>query len=296
MPRVSVIVPAHDAASTINATLASIAGQTFTDFEVVVADDASADDSAQRAQDAGAVVVRSERNVGPAGARNFALQRATGELVAFLDSDDEWLPTYLERQVGRYDRERAQPGPEVGIVACDARIRTPTGELPTTYLEQFRALDTLTLERVLKRNCVFISTLVPSAVGEELGWFDPELFGTEDHDLWIRILESGRRAVLNREVLATYRRAPTSISANIARMGANNQKTYRRALDRGRLPPKARRIARRELTYNRAMEAAARAFFDRDARAALTAAPTLAWVALTRPSHWREWASVLRPS
>ena len=296
VPRVSVIVPAHDAASTISATLASIAGQTFTDWEVVVADDASADDSAQRAQDAGAVVVRSERNVGPAGAHNLALQRAGGELVAFLDADDEWLPTYLERQVGRYDRERGQAGPEVGIVACDARIRTPTGDLPTTYLEQFRSLEDLTLERVLKRNCVFISALVPRAVGEELGWFDEDLFGTEDHDLWIRILESGRRAVLNREVLATYHRAPTSISANIARMGANNQKTYRRALDRGRLPPRAARIARRELTYNRAMEAAARAFFDRDARAALTAAPTLAWVAVTRPSHWREWASVLRPS
>jgi glycosyltransferase involved in cell wall biosynthesis len=296
MRRVSVIVPAHNASDVIEGAIASVRSQTYSDWEVVVADDASSDDTARRAETAGARVVRLQANLGPAGARNAALAEATGELVAFLDADDEWLPNYLEHQVARYDAESGRSGDPVGVVACDAKLRSPDGTLAEhTYLDQFRkSVEPLTLERVLSRNCVYISALVPRAAGEQVGWFDEDLFGTEDHDLWIKILETGHRAVLNREVLAVYARAPNSISQDIARQGANNQKTYRRALERGRLSAGARRIAKRELRYNRALEAAARAWFNRDARAALRAAPTLAWVAVSRPGRWRDWASVLR--
>jgi glycosyltransferase involved in cell wall biosynthesis len=297
VPRVSVIVPAHDSAAWIDETLASVAAQTYGDWELIVADDASSDDTAERASrhPAGARVVGSERNLGPAGARNLALEHALGELVAFLDADDLWLPGYLESQVARFDAEAARPGPPVGLVACDARLRGPDGDLPGTYLGQFRrAVEPLTLERVLARNCIYVSTLVPAAVGAEVGWFAPELFGTEDHDLWVRILETRRRAVLNDEVLAVYRKGAGSVSSNIARQGANNQKTYRRALDRGRLTRRQARVARRELRYNRAMEAMAAAWFDRSPGRAVRSLPNMVWVALTRPDQWREWFAVLR--
>lgn len=297
MPRVSVIVPAHNSAAWIDETLTSVAAQTFRDWELIVTDDASSDDTAERADrhPAGGTVVRSDRNLGPAGARNFALEYATGELVAFLDADDLWLPYYLESQVRRHDLEAARPGPAIGLVACDALLRGPDGDLPGTYLAQFRhKIEPLTLERVLSRNCIYVSTLVPAEVGAEVGWFEPDLFGTEDHDLWLRILETGRRAVLNDQVLAVYRRAPDSVSANIARQGANNQKTYRRALARGRLTPRQARVARRELRYNRAMEAMAAAWFDRSPGRAVRSLPNMVWVAVTRPDCWREWFAVLR--
>jgi glycosyltransferase involved in cell wall biosynthesis len=297
VPRVSVIIPAHNAAAYIEQTLASVAAQTYEDWEVVVADDASGDDTARRAEGAAprTRVVRTERNLGPAGTRNLALEHASGELIAFLDADDLWLPTYLERQVARYDAEAPRPGAPVGIVACDARLRGPDGDLPGTYMTQFRdPAQPLSLERVLARNRIYVSTVVPRAAGEEVGGFAPELFGTEDHDLWVRILETGRRAVLNLEVLAVYRKNTGSVSSNIARQGANNQKTYRRALERGRLTPRQARIARRELHYNRAMEAVAAAWLDRSPAGALRALPTAAWVAATRPGHWRDWMSVLR--
>lgn len=296
MPRVSVIVPAHDSGALLDESLGSVAAQTFRDYELIVADDASSDDSAERAARLGATVVRSRRNLGPAGARNLALAQATGELVAFLDADDRWLPDYLASQVAAYDTATAS-GADVGIVGCDARVLTGGEEAEGTYLSGLRpAVVDLTLERVLYRNCIFIAALVPRAVGEELGWFAPELFGTEDHDLWIRILESGRTAVLNNEVLAVYRVSAGSVSSNLARMAANCQVTYTRALQRGRLPPAAARVARRERTYYRAMEAAASAWFDRDRRAGLRALPVLARVAVTRPGHWREWLSALRGS
>ena len=124
----------------------------------------------------------------------------------------------------------------------------PAETWPWSYLDSLRPpVHEITLERLVYRNCVFISTLVARDAGEEVGWFEPSLFGTEDHDLWIRILETGRRAVLNREVLVIYRHTPGSVSSNLARMAVNCQGTYGRALDRGRLPTAAARTARREL-------------------------------------------------
>jgi glycosyltransferase involved in cell wall biosynthesis len=291
-----VIIPAYDSAAVIERTLGSVAAQTYRDFEVIVADDASTDDTAERARATGlATVVSTGRNTGPAGARNRALQEAGGELVAFLDADDEWLPTYLERQVARYDAEVSRPGPPVGIVACDARLPGAA----ETYLEVCERehrlpLEPLDLERILRRNCIYVSALVPRDAVQEIGGFDPDLFGTEDHDLWIRILETGRRAVLNREVLCVYHQPEGSISSNLARMAANNQKTYERALRRGRLNARQQRLARRELRYNRAMEAVAAAILDRRPAALPRALPGAVVVAVTNLPRWRGWARALR--
>jgi hypothetical protein len=143
---------------------------------------------------------------------------------------------------------------------------------------------------------VYISAVVPREAGEAAGWFDESLFGTEDHDLWIKVLERGYRAVYTARPLCVYNRTEGSISLNLARQAANNQKTYRAALARGRLSFHQRRIARSELRYNRAMEVVARVALDgeRNPRTLLGAAPLLAWVAATRPGHWGEWLAVLR--
>jgi glycosyltransferase involved in cell wall biosynthesis len=302
MPRVSVVIPAYNAEAVIGDSIGSVLAQTYDDWELIVGDDASTDGTAERAEALSprVQVARAERNGGPAAARNTALERAGGELVAFLDADDWWLPGYLERQVARYDAETVAGGPPVGIVACDARIRLPDGgDAAGTYYDQFRAVAPATLERVLRRNFLYVSALVPRAAGEEVGWFDPGLFGTEDHDLWIKILERGYRAVINDQVLCTYRRTEGSISLDLARQAANNQLTYLRALDRGRLTPRQQRIARSELRYNRAMGAVATAAFGggsglRRAAALARAAGPLLIVGATRPRQWGDWLRVLR--
>lgn len=290
-PRVSVVVPAYNSAATIGRALESVLAQTVGGWELIVADDGSTDDTVQRVEafeDLRIAVVRAARNHGPAAARNLALARASGDAIAFLDADDWWEPRFLERQLARLTDG-------VGIVACDARIAAPDGtHLESgTYYGQFRAVEPVTVERLLRRNVLFVCCIVPRAAGEEVGWFDESLFGTEDHDLWIKLLETGRRCAVSREPLAVYRRTAASISRNTARQAVNNQKTLRAALARGRLTPRQQRIARSELRYNRALEIVAGAAFD-GRRPSLRKLPEVAFVAATRPRHWGEWLTALR--
>ncbi len=302
MPRVSVIIPAHNAAPFIEETLDSVRAQTFGDWEVVVVDDGSSDRTWELLQAAGPRVrsFRREQAGGPAVARNLALANASGEFAAFLDADDLLLPRYLESQLACYERAVQGGGPDVGLVACDVRILIGEEYAPFTHLERIPdGYAPLTLERVLRRNPIHVNCLVPMRVGEAVGWFDPELFGTEDFGLWIKILEAGYRAVLNTEVLAVYRRIAGSISLNVASQGVNHRRTYELALRRGRLNSKQRRIARRGIRYDRAMEQVALLRFggaqgQQSGLRAFRSLPLLAWVALSNPRRWPEWFELLR--
>jgi glycosyltransferase involved in cell wall biosynthesis len=302
MPQVSVIIPAHNAAAFLHDALRSVRDQTFPDWEVVAVDDGSSDATWSILEGAGARVraFRNDSPTGPAAARNRALGHATGELVAFLDADDLLLPQFLERQVACL-RDASSRHRKVGIVACDALLLERDAYTGYTYLDQIPSRDRdkpLTLDRILARNPIYISALVPSAVGESVGWFDTELFGTEDFGLWVKILERGYEAVLNPEPLAVYRRHAGTVSSNIARQGANNRRTYELALARGALNARQRRIARSAIRYNRAMEVVATLRFRTAGRASvrqvMRALPLLAWVALTNPRWWTQWIAVLR--
>jgi glycosyltransferase involved in cell wall biosynthesis len=302
VPRVSVIIPAHNAAPFIEQALASVRTQTNADWEALVVDDGSTDGTWELLEAAGPGVrcFRRERAGGPGVARNLALAHADSELVAFLDADDLWLPHYLQSQLDCYDAAaRRRPG-GIGFVTCDARITIDGDYAHYTHLQRIHDRDApLTLERVLRRNPIYTACLVPREVGEEVGWFDPELFVAEDYGLWIKILEAGYRGVLNDAVLAVYRRSAGAVCSDIARLAANNRRAYELALSRGRLTARQRRIARRAIRYNRAMEQVARLRFAEAAQRwsqlpRPREAALLAWVALCNPRMWPDWLELLR--
>jgi glycosyltransferase involved in cell wall biosynthesis len=164
MPRVSVIIPAYNAEEHIEQALRSVESQTYDDWEIVVCDDCSTDRTAEFAH------VRTEANSGPAVARNLAISHSSGELLAFLDADDYWLPTYLERLVELHDSS----GKDVGIVACNAAILQEERLRPDTHMDVVRFPEEVTLPRLLQAN-PFVSVIAPRRVVDEVGGFCPEL-------------------------------------------------------------------------------------------------------------------------
>jgi teichuronic acid biosynthesis glycosyltransferase TuaG len=298
MPRVSVIVPVHNAASTVAETLRSVVDQTYRDWEVVVTDDCSDDESASVAEAVSPRirVVRLESNRGPAQARNLAVEHATGELLAFLDADDLWLPEYLESQVREFDLARRRRG-DVGIVACDAYLEDPPGHrLSATYRRLVPFPPSVTVETLLEANPIYVSALAPAQIVRDVGGFDPRTFGSEDHDLWLKIVERGLRVVDNPRVLAVYRISAASVSARRVGMARTSQTTYRLALERGRLSRSQERLARRQIRLHAAVEAIEELLDDRCKRHTplstmrLTRSlATFACFAITHPRRWGRW-------
>ena len=294
MPRVSIIIPAFNAETHLGETLRSVGAQTFDDWQVVLADDGSSDRTVEIAEGFGPriKVVSGSANAGPATARNSAIGESSGELLAFLDADDYWLPDYLKEQVEAFDSAGGADA-RVGIVACNARVLGPNGFLATTYMDVVRFPDDITVSRLLQSNPIFVGAMSPRAVVEEAGGFCAEIFGTEDHDLWIRIVELGYRVIANRQPLAVYRAQPGSVSADAGSMARASQAVYRRALARGRLAPAERRLAKRELRRQRAVARITSADGVSYSRA-LRALPLLLLVAAEHPRGWRTLPRMLR--
>jgi glycosyltransferase involved in cell wall biosynthesis len=205
-PRVSVVIPVHDGAAYLGEALASVTAQSAPAAEVVVVDDGSMDDSA-------AVVARSgagaryvyQRQAGTAAARNRGIAAATGDLLAFLDQDDTWMPDKLALQVAALG---ADPGLHLvfGGVALGAR---PAGS--ATIVERGVLPSTL-----LARRSAF----------ERVGLFDPRWMIGEWADWYARAVDGGLRIGVVPTVVA-FRRLH---SANKGRLRRSHRGEYARLL------------------------------------------------------------------
>jgi glycosyltransferase involved in cell wall biosynthesis len=289
-----VIVPAYNAAGHIAEALESVRAQTVSDWEIVVCDDGSSDDTAAIASDFDerVRVIRSPVNRGLAAARNLAIDASRGQLLALLDSDDTWLPCYLERQLQLLERGDE----DVGIVSCNAFLSDDGGRLPGTYADRFGYAEDVTIEQLLDISPIFISALIPRAALEDVGAFATDLRSCEDLDLWIRLLEAGYRVISTREPLVVYRLSAGQLSARPADMARARQAVYRRALARGRLTASQRGAAERAIRRERAAETIASLAADlrgrRLPRARLSELALLVRAVAENPSRWRRWAGV----
>jgi glycosyltransferase involved in cell wall biosynthesis len=189
MPPVSVVVPLFNKERYIRRCLESICRQTMPDFEAVVVDDGSSDRSADMAETLGDPRIRviRQENRGEGGARNRGIQEARGELIAFLDADDEWLPRFLE---AIWDLRRAYP--EAGILATGyRRYRDGSWDMETTLASPssgHRRLIRNYHSIAIRGNPVCSSnTAIPKSVLAETGGFpEGEPYGA-DRDLWVRV-------------------------------------------------------------------------------------------------------------
>ena len=180
MPHVSVVIPVFNSAHYIAGALRSVFAQTFTDFEVIVVDDGSEDREALRnalAEFGDRVHSVWQANSGPARARNTGVACASGELVAFLDADDEWSPEKLALQV-QYFRDH----PETGLLHSAVVDGTRDGAVPGPPRHAFCELyHTDFYVRTL-------TVMLPRRIFNEVGGFDERReIHVEDWDLWLRV-------------------------------------------------------------------------------------------------------------
>ncbi|AKG21005.1 glycosyltransferase family 2 protein [Calothrix sp. 336/3] len=221
MPVVSVVIPAYNAMTYLPETLATVWTQTFTDFEVILVDDGSTDHLGEWAKgitDSRCKFI-SQTHQGAAIARNLGISIAQGEYIAFLDADDLWHPTKLEKQV-----KYLQKKPEIGLVyTWTALINAqgqPTGRFWTSHWEgnvweRMAIVDEMIgsgSNPLVRRSCL-----------ESVGFFDSDLTGCQDWDMWIRIAAKYPFGVI-KQLLTFYRNHPQGMSKNLPVMQHNRLK------------------------------------------------------------------------
>ena len=209
-PLVSVVVPTFNSARTIGRALASILAQSYANFEIIVADDASSDETHRRVldfADSRILLLPSAKstNEGPAVTRNRALAHTKGVYIAFLDSDDEWFPEKLRLQVAFLEGH-----PACSMVVSNAEDVAPDGRVIETEFDSTPPCEGPEAWRVLLKYS-FIETssvLARAAIVQQLGGFDPKLLVSQDQDLWIRLALEGAVGILP-EVLGRIHQVPT---------------------------------------------------------------------------------------
>jgi glycosyltransferase involved in cell wall biosynthesis len=202
---VSAIVPAYRAADFIGDAVASILGQTFGSFELIVVNDGSPDtERLERALQPYRDRIRylRQENQGPAAARNAGLRLARGELVAFLDADDVWLPEFLESQIDFMERTGG-----ADLVYADALLFGDARVEGDRWMEQVPSRGPVTPESLVLERCVVNTSTVLARrrVLVDAGLFDEDLRRSQDFDLWLRLALEGGRIEYQRRPLARRR-------------------------------------------------------------------------------------------
>ncbi len=210
-PTVSVVICAYNAAPYIAETLDSLFAQSFSDFEVILINDGSTDETATVIKPyLHRIIYHEQPNQGPAAARNAALRLARGQYISILDSDDLWLPQYLEKMVGFL-----QSHPEFELYYPNAVYFGDSHLNGKRFQAIYPSSQPFTLEKFLTKECsVFGLVTFRREVLEQVGVYDEELRGVEDFDLWLRMLQHGIRFSFTNEVLVKYRRHHVSLSSS----------------------------------------------------------------------------------
>jgi teichuronic acid biosynthesis glycosyltransferase TuaG len=207
MPLVSIITPSWNVERLIGETIESVQAQTLGDWELLIADDCSTDNTAAviesyAAKDPRVKLIRQPRNGGPALARQAAIEQARGRFLAFLDSDDLWLPAKLERQITFAREHRA-------ALSYTAFRRTNENGSVTGRLIAVPA--SLSYDQLLKNTS--IATLTALVDRDISGPIAMKNEGYDDFCLWLSILKPGHLAWGLNEDLARYRVRGVSVSS-----------------------------------------------------------------------------------
>lgn len=213
-PLVSIIMPSYNCQDYVAKAVASVQSQIFQDWELVICDDCSTDNSREvieklAEQDSRITFIKREKNGGTAAARNKGLDAAKGRYISFLDSDDEIYPEYLEKQLAFMKEKNAAI-----VTASYDRVST----VESHHFPPFIVPEKNTYNSILK-GCA-LSCLTTMYDRDKVGdpRFDESVRKREDFILWLGILKKGFVCYGNKEILAGYRIVPNSKSRKKMRL------------------------------------------------------------------------------
>ncbi|RJR24483.1 MAG: glycosyltransferase [Desulfobacteraceae bacterium] len=210
MITVSIIIPTYNRAGQIGRAVSSVLEQSFKDFELIIVDDGSTDNTSDLLKNnrSSIVYIRHHRNLGVSAARNTGILCARGDLIAFLDSDDYWLKDKLSNQVEFFARN-----PQALICQTQEywhrngkRVNPQKKHLKPSGLifEQSLKICLVSPSAVMMRRCLF----------DEVGLFDEKLPVCEDYDLWVRISCKHPIYLIDRYLLVRQGGNPDQLSSS----------------------------------------------------------------------------------
>jgi glycosyltransferase involved in cell wall biosynthesis len=297
-PLVSVIIPTYNRADIVCRAIDSVLAQTYRNLEVIVVDDGSKDDTPARLAAYGdRIIVLRQENAGPSIARNRGIARAQGSIIAFLDSDDYWLPEKLARQVEVLEKA----GPSAVCCLCNCTIVYNDGSRGSTFqiadtMPGYPAALWLNPAEVLTTRFVIFSQAIAirRECLERVGYFDEELpFFCEDYELALRLSLEGPWTIIADELVVCQDASPGSLGQqalqNELRLREDQLQMRKRiaALVNGRpSETRLRKLAKRELQL-----AKRRVMAVKISRLQIFGAATLAWllrkVERVRKAFWQ---------
>jgi len=213
MPKVSVIIITYNRANFLLEAVRSVLSQTYTDFELIIVDDASQDNTAQVVDglsDKRIRYIRHEVNKGEAGARNTGVTNSKGEYIAFLDDDDEWLPEKLRLEVDVLENSPPETG---GVYTGTILTEMASGKTLLSFVPEERGNI---YRNLIASNVVggASTVLLRKECFEKVGLFDQIVGYPVDYDMWIRIAEEFQFEVIG-EPLVKYRIHDNNMSDNL---------------------------------------------------------------------------------
>ncbi|BAY25923.1 glycosyltransferase involved in cell wall biogenesis [Calothrix sp. NIES-2100] len=232
-PKVSVVVPAYNVSGYLEAALFSVECQSFGDYEVLIVDDGSTDETAEIAltfsrRDSRFQLLQ-KPNGGLSSARNYGLHHAQGEYIALLDGDDTYHPDKLAVHIAKLDKS-----PEIGVTYSASRAIRDDGQVTFMSLSGKPIVNNILLALLCKNfighgsNAVFRRCLI-----DEVGEFDETLRSSEDIDFWLRIAATERwRFYREPRILCYYRVRPSGLSFNVAQMQRSQEQVLKSAYER----------------------------------------------------------------
>lgn len=219
LPLISVIIPAFNAENGLFAAIESVLQQAYQPLEIIVVDDGSTDATGSIARQASGVTCIEQENQGASGARNTGIRASQGEVIAFLDSDDLWLPRHIEFLLRSFKEDAAIEftwgSTQLDLTNAASNIPHHPAEEPWTVFSLGAGL--------FRRN-----------VFEHVGFFDQRLKTGNDLDWFCRATQLGVPCKRIPETVQIYRKRPESLTGDVVQMQADRMRMFRHAAARRR--------------------------------------------------------------